>query len=290
MRKFGLGRGLESLIPKRDNKLTPKLQDSVFYIELSKIVPNINQPRKDFDQSSLVELADSIKKYGVLQPILVSKIEKPSDYGMDVEYEIVAGEKRWGASRIAGLPNIPVIIKDNCDKQKIRLEVALIENLQREDLNPLDEAQAYSRLIKEFGLMQKEVAAKVGKSREYVANSIRLMNLPAEAKEAVRSGKISRTQARVLLAFSDANTQKQMLKKIMSGAAVVRDLESSAKEAKLGNSPSSKVNKRFLELERNLAKNVGSPVMIKSGANGGSIVIRFATLEDLNKIVEIILK
>lgn len=287
--KKGLGRGLESLIPKQATKVSPKFTESVFNVEIHKIHPNVNQPRREFNEDTLVELADSIKKYGVLQPILVTKVEQPSDYGMNVEYEIVAGERRWRASKLAGLPHIPVMIKDNIDKAKIKLEVALIENLQREDLNPLDEAQAYAHLAAEFKLTQKDIAERVGKSREYVTNAIRLISLPTEAREALRSGKITRTQARSLLSFKDTSQQRDMLKKIIAGAVVVRDLERSAKESKAGGPVNAQKVKKFAELEKNLSNNIGAPVLIRSGANGGLITIRFGTLEDLNKIVELIL-
>lgn len=286
---LGLGRGLESLIPKSGtvHKITPRQADSVYYIEVHKIRPNSSQPRTEFDKQGLSDLADSIKKYGILQPLLVSKVESPSDSGVNVDYELVAGERRWRAAKLAGLPQVPVIIKENFDKEKIKLEVALVENLQREDLNPLEEAYAYQRLASEFKLTQKEVAGRVGKSREVVANAIRLLSLPVEMKEAIRSGKLGRSQARALLAFDDKNVQQQMFKQILAGKIAVREMERSAKEAK--NKFTDTYVKRFEELEKNLAENVGSTVMIRSGANGGSIVIKFATLEDLNKIVKTIL-
>src|SRR3989338_1668459 len=290
MKKFGLGRGLESLIPKHTVvKVHPQVQGSVYNIEIHKIKPNSSQPRQDFDNDALVDLADSIKKYGILQPLLVSKVETESDRGMDVSYELIAGERRLRAATLAGLPTVPVIIKENFDKEKIKLEVDLVENIQREDLNPLEEAQAYARLASEFKLTQKDIASRVGKSREVVANAVRLLSLPTEIKEGVRSGKVSRTQARALLAFSDAKTQKDMFKRILAGGFGVRELERSAKEVK-ARPIGSPDNKKFLELEKNLAQNIGSTVLIRSGASGGSIVIKFATLEDLNKIVETILK
>lgn len=286
---LGLGRGLESLIPQQSGvtKLHPKQADSVFYIEINKIRPNSHQPRTEFDKEALATLSDSIKKYGILQPLLVSKIEDVSDSGVAVNYELVAGERRWRAAKLAGLPQVPVIIKENFDKAKLKLEVALVENLQREDLNPLEEAVAYQRLANEFNMTQKDVAARVGKSREVVANAVRLLSLPADIREGIRAGKVSRTQARALLAFSDKNTQKEMFKQILTGKLAVRELERTAKESK--NKASDTYTKRFEELEQNLAKNVGSTVMIRSGSNGGSIVIKFADLEDLNKIVKTIL-
>jgi len=286
---LGLGRGLESLIPKSVavHKTTPRQADSVYYIEVHQIRPNSSQPRTEFDKEALADLADSIKKYGILQPLLVSKVESESENGVNVSYELVAGERRWRAAKLAGLPQVPVIIKENFDKEKIKLEVALVENLQREDLNPLEEAYAYQRLASEFKLTQKEVAGRVGKSREVVANAIRLMGLSPEIKEGIRSGKVSRSQARALLAFDDKNVQKEMFQQILTGKLAVREMERTAKEFK--NKASDTYTKRFEELEKNLAENVGSAVMIRSGSNGGSIVIKFSDLEDLNKIVKTIL-
>lgn len=289
---LGLGRGLESLIPtQKTTSINPKIQDSVFYIEINKIRPNSSQPRRDINQESLSELSESIKKYGVLQPLLVSKIQHHSDRGVDVEYELIAGERRWRAAMLAGLPHVPVIVKNNFDEARMKLEVALVENLQREDLNPLEEAHAFDRLTKEFGLTQREVSQRVGKSREVVANATRLLALPADIKEGIRNNKVSRSQARALLAFKDETTQRDMFKLILSGNFSVRDLEAKAKitSAVGKNKISAAEAKKFLELEKNLAENIGSTVLIRSGNKGGSIIIKFGDLEDLNKIVKAIL-
>lgn len=300
---FGLGRGLESLIPtKAQQKTVPKAQDNVFYIEINKIRPNANQPRRDFDKDGLKELAASIKKYGILQPLLVSKMELETPRGLDVSYELIAGERRWRAAKLAGLPHVPVLVKDHLDEGRLKLEVALVENLQREDLNPLEEAEAYARLAGEFKLTQQQVAERVGKSREVVANSVRLLGLPAEVKEALRSGKIGRTQARALLAFKEADKQKEIFKQILAGSYAVRDVEAAAREHKASiqhhfwkrgagqeKSASAPANPKFQELENNLSKNIGAPVLIRSGASGGNIVIKFADLEELNKIAKTIL-
>lgn len=290
---FGLGRGLESLIPARSTKVLPKIQDNVFYIEINKIKPNANQPRRDFDKDGLKELATSIKKYGILQPLLVSKMEQETDRGLDVTYEIIAGERRWRAAKLAGLPHVPAIVKDNFDESRLKLEVALVENLQREDLNVLEEAEAYARLASEFKLTQKDIADKVGKSREVVANAVRLLDLPADMKMALRVGKISRTHGRALLSFKEEAKQREMYKQILAGNFAVRDLESAAKEHKVSHQ-SSTINQpvagpRFDDLQQNLSKNLGAPVLIRSGASGGNIVIKFSTLEELNKIAKTIL-
>ena len=287
---FGLGRGLESLIPARTNKVTPKVQDNVFYIEINKIKPNSTQPRRDFDKDGLKELAASIKKYGILQPLLVTKMEEETERGLDVNYELLAGERRWRAAKMAGLPHVPVIVKDNFDENRLKLEVALVENLQREDLNPLEEAEAYARLAGEFKLTQKDIANKVGKSREVVANAVRLLDLPADIKAALRVGKISRTHGRALLAFKDESKQREMYKQILAGNVVVRDLEGAAKAHKLAEGGTSQTaGPKFEELQQNLSKNLGAAVFIRTGASGGNIVIKFSNLEELNKIAKTIL-
>ena len=285
---FGLGKGLGSLIPEKSEvRITPKkAEESVFYIEINKIKPNPQQPRRDFDQDGLKELAQSIKKYGILQPLLVTKVEKQSNRGMEIEYNLLAGERRWRAARLLGMPHVPVIIKESLDEDRMKLEVALIENIQREDLNPMEEAMAYERFSKEFGLSQKDIAQKVSKSREVVANSIRLLDLPSDMKESLRAGKLNRSQARALLAFKDLEKQKEVYKYMLSGLVSVRDAEKEAREVK--NKPNGNGNK-FQDLEKNLAQTIGAPVLIRSSSNGGKIMIRFANLEDLNSIAKKIL-
>lgn len=288
---FGLGRGLESLIPAKNTvKITPKVHENVFYVEINKIRPNPEQPRKDFDREGLNELATSIKKFGILQPLLVSKVEIENDRGLDVQYELIAGERRWRAAQLCNLPHVPVIVKDNFDEKRAKLEVALVENLQREDLNAMEEADAYGQLAAEFKLTQKEIAAKVGKSREVVANTVRLLDLPADVKEAIRSGRITRTHARALLSFKDEAKRREMFKQILSGNFAVRDLESAARDYSAAKkSAVVAVSPRFEELQKNLTKNLGTIVFIRSGASGGNIVIKFSNLEELNKIVKTIL-
>ena len=287
---FGLGRGLESLIPAKTTKVVPKVKDNIFYIEINKIRPNPNQPRRDFDKDGLRELAASIKKYGILQPLLVSKVEEETARGLDVSYELIAGERRLRAAKMASLSLVPAVVKDNFDESRLRLEASLVENLQREDLNPVEEAEAYARLAGEFNLSQKEIADKVAKSREVVANSIRMLNLPADIKEALRAGKITRTHARALLAFKDEPRQREMFKQILAGNFAVHELETAAREYRIAKkSAAQAVNPRFQELQQNLSKNLGAAVFIKSGASGGSIVIKFASLEELNKIAKTIL-
>ena len=289
--KKGLGRGLQSFIPTSIVKVKPQMKgDNVYYVEVNKIRPNPNQPRRDFDLAALKELAASIKKHGVLQPILVSKVEQETEKGMDVDYELIAGERRWRAAQLAGLPHIPVIVKDDMDENKLKLEVALVENLQREDLNSMEEAEAYQRLASEFKITQQEIANRVGKSREAVTNTIRLLGLPANIKEALRSGKIMRTHARSLLALKDQVQQQSMFKQILAGKAIVRDIESQTTNKRVNPGPvMAAINSRFRELQDNLAKNLRTVVFIKNSQNGGKIEIKFSNLEELNTIVKTIL-
>ena len=288
---FGLGRGLGSLIPDGTKMQPTSPKENVFYVELSKIEANPDQPRRDFDPEALKELSASIRKYGVLQPLLVTKVEHSSAKGLEVTYHLIAGERRLRASRMAGLPHVPVIIRDDFRKDKERLEVALIENVQREDLNPMEEAEAYQRLGKEFGLTQKEIAEKVSKSREAVANAIRLTNLPEDIRQSLRDGKLSRAHARALLAFSDQGKQREMYQQIMVGGVSSRDVESAAAVHKTSNqSKKPKAESKFGELEDNLAKTLGTSVQIHGAAAvGGKIVIKFADLEHLNKIAKSII-
>ncbi len=283
---FGLGKGLGSLIPSGTNMQPTSSKESVFYVEVSKIEANPDQPRRDFDKAALGELAASIRKYGVLQPLLVSKVESSSARGLEVSYNLIAGERRLRAAKMAGLPHVPVIIRDDFRKERDRLEVALIENVQRENLNPVEEAEAYSKLAKDFGLTQAEIAQKVSKSREVVANAIRLLNLPDDIRESLRGGKLSRAHARALLAFNDQGKQREMYQQILSGGVSSKDVESAASAHK-GPAKKSKSDSKFGELEKNLAETLGTHVQILgAAASGGKIVIKFATLEDLNKIAK----
>lgn len=284
---FGLGKGLGSLIPTAAESNHPAShKENVFYVEVNRIKPNPNQPRRDFEEEGLKELAKSIKKYGVLQPLLVSKVENENPKGLEVYYHLIAGERRWRASQIAGLPQVPVIIRDDMNEEKDRLEIALVENLQRKDLNSVEEAEAYENLSKEFGLTQKEIAEKVAKSREYVANAVRVLNLPQDIREALRSEKISRSHAKALLAISDKTQQRDVFNQILSGNLSSKETESIASSAK---SPKAKKDNKFTTLEKNLSETLKAPVLIHAAEKGGKIVVRFATLEELNKIAKSIL-
>lgn len=285
---FGLGKGLGSLIPASRTVKPESQKENVFYVEVNKIKPNSEQPRHDFDEKGIEELAKSIKKYGVLQPLLVSKVETETLRGLDVSYSLIAGERRWRASKIAGLPHVPVIIRDDFEEKKVRLEVALIENLQRKDLNPVEEAEAFVHLTKDYGLTQQEIAEKVSKSREVITNSIRLLNLPKDMLEAARSGKISRAHARALLAFNDEKKQREIYAQILAGGLTSRAIEGIASAIK-STKPSVKKENKFIELEKNLGETLAAPVLIKAASGSGRIIIKFASLEELNKIAKSII-
>jgi len=229
-----IGKGIESLIPKKDSSINEEKvrKDFIFWIETEKIKPNPYQPRKEFDEDALQSLSDSIKKYGMIQPIIVNKIEKKNEKGISCEYQIVAGERRWRASKILGLKQIPAIIKEQTNKE--RLEVALIENVQRKNLNPIDKAEAFDQLKKEFGLLDKEIAKISGLSREVVTNSLRILTLPEEVKNALKSGVISEGHARALLGAKENKLIKELLDEIISNGYSVRETERRVKERNAG--------------------------------------------------------
>ncbi|MCK9578378.1 ParB/RepB/Spo0J family partition protein [bacterium] len=221
--------GLESLIPKRNNdgsvarKEDAVQKDFIFWVDINKIHPNPYQPRKEFNQEALNSLAESIKKYGVLQPIIVTRVERKTEMGITTEYQIIAGERRFRASKIVGLKQIPVIIKERNSQEK--LEIALIENIQRKNLNPIDKAEALNQLKEEFTLSEKEIAQIAGISRESVANSIRVLSLPEEIIQALREEKITEGHARALLSIKEVDIQKKVFEDILSNSYSVRDVE-----------------------------------------------------------------
>ncbi|HOA47609.1 MAG TPA: ParB/RepB/Spo0J family partition protein [Candidatus Paceibacterota bacterium] len=221
--------GLESLIPKKINKSTSQKKESVFWIEIDKIKTNPFQPRKEFNQKELKELADSIEKYGILQPLIVRKIEKDVPNGQKVEYQLIAGERRLRASKMIGLKEVPVIVKEISKENE--LPISLVENIQREDLNPLEKALAFKKLIEEFHLTQKEVAKMVGKSRESIANTLRLLILPEEIQKGIQRGEISEGHARALLSIPKEK-QIDVYKETIKKKLPVRELEQKAESKK----------------------------------------------------------
>ena len=269
VKKGGLGRGLDALF--NENATDEK---GVVTLRLSEIEPNRNQPRNNFDEEALSELADSIAKHGLIQPIVV----RPTSSGA---YQIVAGERRWRACRMAGLSEVPVIIKE-LDDQKY-YEIALIENLQREDLNAVEEAQGYRTLIDTYGLTQEQVAESVGKSRSTVTNALRLLNLNEDALDALKNGKITAGHARAILAADTEELADEMLKSALCGVSV-RELEAMAK-AKTQATKTKKSNAKsnfYSEVEISLKNELGRKVDIKSKGNGkGTITIEFYSDEEL---------
>lgn len=259
----------------------PSVAESVFQIETEKIKPNPFQPRKIFDQAGVEELAASIREFGLIQPLIVSKNVKETDYGTAVEYQLIAGERRLMAAKILGLERVPAIVK-KVDGHRAKLEMALIENIQRRDLNPLEEAKAYARLQDEFGLVQREIAVRVGKSREVVANTLRLLNLPFNIQEALGRGEINESQARTLLTIQNVEEQNQVFKNLLQDKLSVRELRT-----KMQRPAASDPESRFWE--NRLEEKLGASVKVKKNQGHGRMIVQFHSEEEwqgiLNKIL-----
>ncbi len=262
--------------------------NAIFWVEVEKIKPNPYQPRREFDEAKLNDLAKSIRQYGVIQPLTVTRREfEKTDGGIATEYELIAGERRLRASKIAGVAQVPVIIRADYDDDKTKLEVAIIENLQREDLNPIDRAHAFQRLVAEFNFKHVQVAEKVGKSREYVSNTIRLLTLTSEMQQALSEGKISEGHTRPLLMLIDrVEEQRVLFREIMQKRLTVRDAESIARRIAFD-----KVRKKeyiyapeILEMERELTEALGTRVAIEPKEHGGKLTIDFFSEDDLQTL------
>lgn len=264
--------------------------NAIFWVAVDKITPNPYQPRREFDEQKLQALADSVRQYGVLQPLVVTRQEVYSDDGsMRTEYELIAGERRLRASRLAGIVQVPVVIRDEEEGDNVKLELAIIENLQREDLNPVDRAQAFSKLVDEFGYKHTEVAKKVGKSREYVSNTLRLLQLSEEVLEALAQRRISEGHTRPLLMLADhADEQTTLFKEILARGLTVRDAETIARQI-----AKERVRKGYgsrdphiAELEEEASQKLGRKVRIAQRKVGGRIVIDFDSEDDLKSLLE----
>jgi ParB family chromosome partitioning protein len=259
--------------------------NAIFWVEVDKIRPNPFQPRKEFDEAKLQDLANSVRQYGVIQPLTVSRREvQKDDGGLASEYELIAGERRLRAAKLAGITSVPVLIRDSFDDDKTKLELAIIENLQREDLNPIDRALAFDRLIKEFHFKHAEVAAKVGKSREYVSNTVRLLMMPADMQQALADGKISEGHTRPLLMLADRPQEQNVLfREIMQKRLTVRDTESIARRIAFDRVRKKEYlySPQILEMERELTEALGTRVAIEPKENGGKVSIDFMSEEDL---------
>jgi ParB family chromosome partitioning protein len=268
----------------------PTKYDSVFWVEVERIVPNPYQPRIEFDEERLKSLAESIRQYGVLQPLVVTRAEREKpDGGIQTTYELIAGERRLRASRLIGLREVPVVIRQGEQSDKMKLELAIIENLQREDLNAIDRAKALAQLAETFGLSHSEIGEKVGRSREYVSNSIRLLNLPEAIQNAVVGKEITEGHARALLMLSDRPSERDTLfKEILLKKTSVRMVEQMARRL-----AQDKIRKRdktpeMMELEKSLTETLGTRVLIENRPNGGRVLIEFFSPEDLSHIAAIL--
>ena len=290
--KGGLGRGISNLInvddeneKKEDNVVVKEVKvPSETKVKLSLIEPNKDQPRKAFDEDALIELSESIKQYGVLQPLLVQK--------KDNYYEIIAGERRWRAAKLAGVKEVPVVIKDYSSQEV--MEIALIENIQREDLNPIEEAKAYQRLIKDYRLKQDEVAEKVSKSRAAITNSLRLLKLDERVQDMVMEGKISSGHARTIISIEDKDKQYMIAQKIFDEKLSVREVE---KLMKTLDAPEKKEKKLpandfvYRDLEQKLKNIMGTQVIIKNKSNNkGKIEIDYYSQAELERIYDLLKK
>ncbi|MBV9349535.1 MAG: ParB/RepB/Spo0J family partition protein [Patescibacteria group bacterium] len=261
--------------------------DAIFWVEVGKIRPNPYQPRTEFDEAKLKDLSDSIRQYGILQPLVVTRHEEAHTEGISTYYELIAGERRLRASKLAGLSQVPVIIRTKEEENRVRLELAIIENLQREDLNAIDRARAFDRLQKEFGLTNTQIAEKVGKSREYVSNSIRLLSLPQEMQQAVMGGAIYEGHARALLMLSDRpDEQKTVFRDILVRKLSVRDVEQMTRQIATEKARKKESPRPEIEaLERAFAESLGTKVEIKEQEGGGKLIIDFFSTHDLQVIL-----
>lgn len=288
----GLGKGLDSLIPVAVPQAETKTGEEAkenhgqgTYVKITKVEPNREQPRKNFDEDALQELADSIKQYGIVEPLIVQDRK--------THYEIIAGERRWRAAKLAGLKEVPVIVR-NYTEQEI-VEISLIENIQREDLNPIEEAQAYKRLLTEFNLKQDEVAERVSKSRTAVTNSMRLLKLCDEVQQMIIDDMITTGHARALISIEDAEQQYTIAQKVFDEKLSVRDVEKLVKNLNKPEKTKKEVitdkalEAVYQDLEEKLKQSLGTKVAITSkGAGAGKLEIEFYTHDDLEKLTDLL--
>lgn len=280
-KKTGLGKGLNALFSENNIKIEKEEEikegEKVVNLKITKVEPNRDQPRKVFNEEALEELAESIKRYGLIQPIIVTKQD---DY-----YQIIAGERRWRASKKAGLDTIPAIIREN-NEQKNK-EIALIENIQREDLNAFEKASGIKLLMDEYSLTQQQVADIIGKSRSGVANTLRILNLDEKVLNLAKEGKLTEAHCRALLAYDDAETQYKAAVKIIENGSSVREVEHRTKRA-----TSKKVDKRYEPIYRDIEDSFqeffGTKVKLNAGARKGKIVIEYNSNDDLTRILDLI--
>ena len=269
--------------------------NSIFYLEVNKIKPNPYQPRRDFNEEYLKELAESIKEYGILEPLIVTRIEDQTEFGRDISYQLLAGERRLMAAKLVGLSTVPALIKENVEERE-KLEIGLIENIQREDLNPLEKARGFAQLIEKFGLSQREVALRIGKSREVVANTLRLLQLPLEVQKALEERKISEGHARIILQLSSADKQRILLGRIITNNLTVRQTEEAFKQIIKENysqtpqfqSPTSQyleLDPLLKEAEEKLEETLKTRVFLRKRGERGIIAINFNSPQELSEII-----
>ena len=280
-RRSGLGKGLDALIPTGESTLPTS---GVTLIPTDNISPNPRQPRANFDPEELTELADSIREHGVLQPLIITKGDKPE------RYTLITGERRLLAAREAGLKTVPVILRDVSDQQLV--ELALVENVQRADLSPLEAAEAYRQLTEEFNLSHEEVAARVGKSRVAVTNTLRLLNLPPAVQKALAEGHIREGHARALLALSTPQSQSAALQTVINRGLNVRQTEELVRRLsgeKTSKPPKPKQTPEVIALQDRLRERLGTKVSLNRRRKGGTMVIHYYSDEELNTLVDLIL-
>lgn len=285
MEKKALGKGLQALLPEKKTLVWKVEQhgEVVSSLSVEQILPNRYQPRTTFAENELSELVQSVQEHGVLQPIVVRR----KGDGM---YELIAGERRLRAVKIAGLPTIPALVRNSNDEKALAL--ALVENIQRQDLNPMEEARAYSQLMGEFGLTQDLVARSVGKDRSSIANMLRLLMLPKEVQQFIESDALSLGHAKVLAGISQASVQIQLARRIVSDRLSVRQTEqivAGQKKDRSANSQKREVH-RFQNLEEHLRKHLGTKVQVRGGVKGGRLIIRYYSDEELDRITSMILE
>ena len=292
--KRGLGKGLDAMIPIPDSGASEQTasnegddNSAETIVRITQIEPNREQPRKNFDEDALQELADSIKQFGLLQPILVQDRK--------TYYEIIAGERRWRAAKLAGLKEVPVIIRDYSEQEIV--EISLIENIQREDLNPIEEAQAYKRLLTEFNLKQDEVAERVSKSRTAVTNSMRLLKLCDEVQQMIIDDMLSTGHARALISIEDPEQQYTIAQKVFDEKLSVRDVEKLVKDLNKPEKPKKTADSDnsldvvYQDVAEKLKQSLGTKVAISSKGNGtGKIEIEFYNHDDLDRIIDLLSK
>jgi ParB family transcriptional regulator, chromosome partitioning protein len=295
----GLGRGLASLIPQKNKPAssadkparnisqeisvpqTSVLQDEFLEVAIGKIAANPQQPRHNFDEKELEELAKSIKEHGIIQPLIVAKIAPE-------QYELIAGERRLKASKLAGLEMVPVIVREEAGERE-KLELALVENVQRHDLNPIEEGRAFKKLIEEFDLTQEQISEKVGKSRSAVANKTRLLALPIEIQRSLIEGKISEGHARTILAIENPEKQRALFELILKDNLTVRQAEDKVREVTVSTHQrrmsASTADPHLKEKEEQIAQVLGTKVTIKKSGGGGKIIVDYYSEEELENIV-----